>query len=119
MNWQRPELMKLTEKEMWQIQKLRKHEQNWKYTRWVLVGGSTLVIFVYASIFRLCLQAVRTDLKTNDTIALLIFILPQVAFALFVSIAALSIAIRNWSGNLKRRLILKLFEHYERTPSPN
>jgi hypothetical protein len=111
--------MKLTEMEKRQIRKLRKDEQNWKYTRWILVGGSMFVIVVYASVFWLCFQTVRTDLKTSDIVALLMFILPQVLFALSLSFAALLIAIRDWSGNVKRRLILKLFEYYEQTSSSN
>jgi len=105
--------MKLTEKEARFIEQTRRHERNWRYTRWVLVIGSILVSVAYGWLLWLSCSAIKSEGKTLDGLSLIIFLLPQVSFALTVIAVGLIIAIRDWSGSAKRELILKLIKRLE------
>ena len=105
--------MKLTKQEEIIIDTMRRREHNWCYARWVLLVGSICIIILYIWLCLWTYHVLKTSGEALSSVAMYGFILPKVVFALTIASLGFGMAIRDWSGNANRRLLLKLVDHLE------
>ena len=101
----------LTEQEQAIIDKIRRREQEWPRTKWVLLIGSIFISVSYILFLLWTYQEIAANVQTLDAMSVLVFVLPKIIFALTLSALGVWVAIRDWSGNATRKLLIKLVDH--------
>ena len=120
--------MELTARELKQIERLRKQERQWPRTRWIMLGVAVFILAVYGYIFFLCYHGLFPsgnntpafgDLMSRANILMFALYWPKCLLAYCFSLWLIVVAIRDWHGNINRRLLLKLLDAQQsQSPSP-
>jgi hypothetical protein len=105
--------MKLTAKELRLVQRLRKYERQWRYTRWVLVAGGLALIGVWAWMLYYVSSSTQTPGAEETAGLLRAYAYPKVLFGMIIGAIMIGFALRDWWGSATRVLLLRLLEDHE------
>jgi len=103
--------MHFTTQEMKLIERLRKQERRWPRTRWILIGMAAFTLAIYGYITHLLFSTVGSGtFSPADSAFLFALYWPEVFFLAVMAGACLALAVRDWRGNVRRMLLLKLLD---------
>jgi hypothetical protein len=111
--------MDFTQRELKLVERLRKQERRWQWTRWLLLGLAVFILLGNAYIARMLYSGFVThydsDAFSRETM-LMIFAMfwPQILLMSGLAGAFIGLAIRDWHGNVTRMLLLKLLDAQEK-----
>jgi hypothetical protein len=102
--------MQLTPEEMKFVERLRKREQQWPRNRWIILTVGIFSIACYSCILIALYQ--RMDFEHLGSGEVLIFALlwPKCLIMLILGAYFIGLVIRDWRGNMNRRLLLRLLD---------
>ena len=112
--------MELTSRELKQIERLRKQERQWPRTRWIMLGAGIFnaALCFYTLVLELhqLFHPMNDPAGSRDPFSLLVSVLsfalgwPACLLMWCFSLWLIVVAIRDWHGNINRRLLLKLLD---------
>ena len=105
--------MNLTAKEAKLAQRLRKHERQWRYTRWVLLLGGAVLLVAWAGMLRYILDSSEATGDKRLAALLQVMAYPKVLFGMVIGAAMIGFALHDWWGSPTRVLLLKLLEEHQ------
>jgi hypothetical protein len=111
--------MDFTPGEMKLIERLRKQERRWRWTRWLLLGMGAFLLVAYGylacMLYDHSMSSFGSD-RFDTQVALLILALvwPKILMMLGLAGVFIGWAIRDWHGNVTRMLLLKLLDAHQR-----
>ena len=112
--------MQFTAREAKMVARLRKTERLWPRGRWVLIGAGIFAWAVYGYIaFSISERLQSVDLG-KDSLGYEIWltgfamIWPKCLLGFVIGTYLISVAIRDWHGNVNRMLLLKLLDDQEK-----
>jgi len=121
--------MEFTSRELKQIERLRKQERQWPRTRWLLLAMAIFIYAVYGCLVvlyyhRLFPSEIDTtlfgDLLSRVNLLMFAMFWPKFLLAFCFATWCVCVAIRDWHGNINRRLLLKLLDAQQsQPPSPS
>jgi len=121
--------MELTSQELKQLDRLRKQERQWPRTRWIMLTAGVFNAAIYGYVMGMVVHrlfhsgndpASTGELFSSFNIFLFAFIWPLFLLMICHSGWFIVEAIRDWHGNINRRLLLKLLEAQQnQPPGPN
>ena len=108
--------MKLTAKESKLVERLRKYDRQWRYTRWVLVIGGVVLIAMWAWMLHYVFDSTEDSRDKEAALLLHAFAYPKVLFAMIIGALMIGFALRDWYGSPTRTLLLRLLEEHQAGP---
>ncbi len=88
--------MNLTSRESQLVERLRKQERQWRYTRWLLLVGGLVIAGMWACVLHyVCVTGERIGDKDWPAV-LLALAYPKVLFGMIVAAAMIGFALRDW-----------------------
>src|SRR5579883_2345587 len=113
--------MKLTANESKLIERLRKRDRQWRFTRWVVLIGGMALIAIWAWMLHYVLKSASATRDKELQVLIQALAFPKVLFVMFTAALMIGVALRDWHGSATRTLLLKLLEEYQGAPdsAPN
>ena len=105
--------MNFTPRESRLIERLRKQERQWRYTRWLLLAGGLVLVGMWAWVLHyVCVTGERSGDKDWPAL-LLALTYPKVLFGMMIAAAMIGFALRDWWGSPTRGLLLRLLDELQ------
>jgi uncharacterized membrane protein HdeD (DUF308 family) len=106
--------MQFTPKEEKLIRRLRKQDRQWRWLRWVFLAVGALGVVnlvLYGWVFSPLIDGLSAPghPDVNDVLVIAVFF-PKLLVTVGVTTIFFSISWRDWNGNVKRMLLLKLLD---------
>ena len=113
--------MKLTAKESKFVERLRKHDRQWRFTRWVLIIGGVASIAMWAWMLHYVFDSTEGSRDKEAALLLHAFAYPKVLLGMIMGAVMIGFALRDWYGSPTRTLLLRLLEEHQAEPgaAPN
>ena len=103
--------MQFTPTEAKLIERLRKQERRWPRTRWMLLALAGFAFAAYGYIaYQMFSRLDSSKFPNQDSALMVAFFWPKCLVGLLFGAWFLSLAIRDWKGNVNRMLLLKLLD---------
>jgi hypothetical protein len=103
----------LTPRESKLVERLRKQERQWRYTRWLLLAGGLVLAGMWAWVlYYVCVVGERSGDKDWPAL-LLALTYPKVLFGMIIAAAMIGFALRDWWGSPTRGLLLRLLDELQ------
>jgi hypothetical protein len=103
----------LTRRESKLVERLRKQERQWRYTRWLLLAGGLVLVGMWAWVLHyVCVTGERSGDKDWPAV-LLALAYPKVLFSMIIAAAMIGLALRDWWGSPTRGLVLRLVDEVQ------
>ena len=108
--------MKLTAKESKLVERLRRHDRQWHFTRWVLIIGGVALIGMWAWMLRYVFDSGERSGDKEAAVLLHALAYPKVLFGMIIGALMIGFALRDWYGSPTRTLLLRLLEEHQAEP---
>lgn len=109
--------MKFNLQEQKLVERLRKQERSWRFTRWILLLGGLLTSVMWGWVLWFVYRSVESE-QPKDAALMLSFAYPKVLFGQIAAAAMIGFALRDWWGHPTRLLLLKLIEERQGSEVP-
>ena len=110
--------MKLTTGELRLVERLRKQERQWRFTRWLLALGGVILMGLWAWMLWRVLGSTDTPTDVREAELVRALAYPKVLFGMAVGAAMIGLATRDWVGRPPRILLLRLLEDHQSQDPP-
>jgi hypothetical protein len=108
--------MKLTTKESKFVERLRKYDRQWRFTRWVLIIGGVGLIAMWAWMLHYVFDSTEGGKDKQTMLFLHALAYPKVLFGMIMGAVMIGFALRDWYGSPTRTLLLRLLEEHQAEP---
>ena len=107
--------MQFTPQEMKLIERLRKQERRWPRTRWILLGMAAFILATYGYVAYLLFGILDSQtFGSADSTLIFAFIWPKLLLMTVMAGAFITLAVRDWHGNVHRILLLRLLDAHQK-----
>ena len=106
--------MEFTPQEMKLIERLRKEERRWPRSRWILLGMAAFILAVYGCILAQIIGVLQSGEPRDDATFMVAFFWPKCLVGFCFAVYFIVWAIRDWHGDVKRMLLLRLLDAQQR-----
>ena len=105
--------MKLSAKESRLVERLRKNDRQWRFTRWLLMIGGVALIIVWAWMLLYVSRSAGAmqDKKLEMLVQAMAY--PKVLFGMIIGSLMIGFALRDWYGSPTRTLLLRLLDDHQ------
>lgn len=95
------------------MERLRKQERRWRFTRWVLLIGGLALIGLWAWMLYYVFETAAESQDRKLELLIQAMAYPKVLFGMIIGALMIGLALRDWFGSPTRTLLLRLLQEHQ------